>query len=96
MKGQEGFWHACSPAPGRRAFRIWLETSPSPPDLRVSLLRVVDERGRSLRVHPGPPRHEDSGQYVLCFDAPPDSRAVRLTVGVQLSRSFEFFARPDR
>jgi hypothetical protein len=96
MKGQQGFWNGCSPASGRRTFRVWLETSPSPPELRVSLLHAQDERRRSLRVHPDLPRHEGSGQYVLCFDALPGSRSVRLTLGVQLSRSFEFFARPDR
>lgn len=72
---------------------IILRVRPNLEDIRLTVVRVLDERGRRLSVTPQP-LFRRGGYFGFGLDSPGAARKVEVSVAVHESRVVEFLAKP--
>ena len=70
-----------------------MQFSPVPDDLRLTLVRAIDDRGRD--VTPGFATRMPDGTLIFGLPGAADHSHVRLTFAVQRPRTVEFLVKPS-
>lgn len=74
--------------------RISVNAEPASEGWQLSLVKVLDNQGRAVEVHPTESHGWSDGQMVFGFKLQPDASSVDLTLAIRKSRFVEFTVKP--